>query len=522
MIRELSPELRSKIAAGEVIERPVSVVKELVENSLDAGANVIKVSVVGGGLTEIVVEDNGSGISFDELPAAVRRFTTSKIASEEDLEAIQTLGFRGEALASIADVSELTIYSSDGQTAGKIVVRGGHQIVLEPIPSPRGTRVIVRDLFFNFPARRKFLRSSANELSQIRDFLKRMVLLYPHVHWVFATEKGTVWNISPQMSPEERFYSVFQERAQFRESNEGSSWLHVYFNPRLMGELTLAVNGHLIRGSAYFQVLHVLRELWHGANLPVMVLSLWVDPADIDVNVHPQKQDIRFKSFAWVRTTLSNMCSQILEPPTRQPTVTSTEPISVPVVAEPSETYALFEGLEEFTQDQQASSVSIVDYLFDTFLLVKRDGAYEIWDQHAVNEKINYTRLTRGGPAQYLLEPVFIDISDVQAEVLTQTGFDLQKVRGGYFLRAVPRLLLLGKPLDVVLSDLGSVQEGLDKIVADLACKSSVKAGQPLSRWELEALVSEGLKVAHIAYDPHGRPAIVRLDKEALGKLFGR
>jgi len=147
MIRELPLEVRSKIAAGEVIERPVSVVKELVENALDAGATDIKVSVINGGLDEIMVSDNGCGMPFEELPLAVKRFTTSKIGSVEDLDSIATLGFRGEALASIADVADLTIFSCDGETSGQLRIRGGELLLCKPVASPKGTRVIVRDLF---------------------------------------------------------------------------------------------------------------------------------------------------------------------------------------------------------------------------------------------------------------------------------------------------------------------------------------------------------------------------------------
>jgi len=189
MIRELPLEVRSKIAAGEVIERPVSVVKELVENALDAGATDIKVSVINGGLDEIMVSDNGCGMPFEELPLAVKRFTTSKIGSVEDLDSIATLGFRGEALASIADVADLTIFSCDGETSGQLRIRGGELLLCKPVASPKGTRVIVRDLFFNLPARKKFLRSASTEFSHIQKFLQSMVLIYPNVQWTFTSEK---------------------------------------------------------------------------------------------------------------------------------------------------------------------------------------------------------------------------------------------------------------------------------------------------------------------------------------------
>lgn len=542
MIRELPLEVRSKIAAGEVIERPVSVVKELVENALDAGATDIKVSVINGGLDEIMVSDNGCGMPFEELPLAVKRFTTSKIGSVEDLDSIATLGFRGEALASIADVADLTIFSCDGETSGQLRIRGGELLLCKPVASPKGTRVIVRDLFFNLPARKKFLRSASTEFSHIQKFLQSMVLIYPNVQWTFTSEKGVIWHVPPQLSAEERFYSLFGQKAQFRAFTASQGELDIYLNPNIVGELILSVNGRLIKGSAYFQVLRILKDMWGGANLPVMVLRLNVEPDQVDVNVHPQKLDIRFKSQVWLRQALQELITQVRGEagglgidfktnggmPHYQSEAWTTTPNDAPTVISEAmrENYMLFQKEALQNQKDVGSVVSkgfeIKDYLYDTYILIKRDGVYELWDQHAVNEKINYWRLSSLYGVQFLLEPLFCGVDEETAQALTEMGFELQQVRGGYLIKAVPSLLLLSRSLDVIIDDLESIKGNIEKTRADLACKSAVKAGQKLSPMEIEALVVEGLKVLDVSYDPHGRPAVVKLDEALIERLFNR
>jgi len=542
MIRELSLEVRSKIAAGEVIERPVSVVKELVENALDAGATDIKVSVINGGLDEILVSDNGCGMPFEELPLAVKRFTTSKIGSVEDLDSIATLGFRGEALASIADVADLTIFSCDGETSGQLRVRGGEVLLSKPVASPKGTRVIVRDLFFNLPARKKFLRSASTEFSHIQKFLQSMVLIYPNVQWTFTSEKGVIWHVPPQLPAEERFYSLFGQKAQFHAFTASQGELDIYLNPKIVGELILSVNGRLIKGSAYFQVLRILKDMWGGANLPVMVLRLNVEPDQVDVNVHPQKLDIRFKSQGWLRQALQELTTQVRGEGGRlgidsktggemlqyqsEAWITTPNDASTVVSETMRENYMLFQ--KEALQNQKdvgaavSKGLEIKDYLYDTYILIKRDGVYELWDQHAVNEKINYWRLSSLYGVQFLLEPLFCGVDEETAQALTEMGFELQQVRGGYLIKAVPSLLLLSRSLDVIIDDLESIKGNIEKTRADLACKSAVKAGQKLSPMEIEALVVEGLKVLDVSYDPHGRPAVVKLDQALIERLFNR
>ncbi|MGB4688465.1 MAG: DNA mismatch repair protein, partial [Coprothermobacter proteolyticus] len=334
----------------------------------------------------------------------------------------------------------------------------------------------------------------------------------------------------------------FGQKAQFRAFTASQGELDIYLNPNIVGELILSVNGRLIKGSAYFQVLRILKDMWGGANLPVMVLRLNVEPDQVDVNVHPQKLDIRFKSQVWLRQALQELITQVRgeggglgidfktsgEMPHYQSEAWTTTPNDAPTVVSEAmrENYMLFQKEALQNQKDVGSVVSkgfeIKDYLYDTYILIKRDGVYELWDQHAVNEKINYWRLSSLYGVQFLLEPLFCGVDEETAQALTEMGFELQQVRGGYLIKAVPSLLLLSRSLDVIIDDLESIKGNIEKTRADLACKSAVKAGQKLSPMEIEALVVEGLKVLDVSYDPHGRPAVVKLDEALIERLFNR
>jgi DNA mismatch repair protein MutL len=340
-----------------------------------------------------------------------------------------------------------------------------------------------------------------------------------------------VWHVTPDMADEERFYSLFGQKATMRSVSTDHGTLSAYVNPSVAGELILAVNGRLIKGSAYYQVLRIIRQLWNGASLPVIVLSLLVDPSDIDANVHPQKMDIRFRSYGWLNQVVDELIKSLFSSDKtidngavsfENQSLDLIDSRTVPVNDAHADYNLLFSMDFNGISTSAGKTFEIKDYLYDTFILVKRNGTYELWDQHAVNEKINYWRLSSLYGVQYLLEPLFSNVDGETAVALEQMGFDLQEVRGGYLIKAVPTLLLLSRSLDTIISDVQSVKGNIEKVRADLACRSSVKAGQKLTVMEMEALISEGLKVLDINYDPHGRPAIVSLDEQLIRRLFNR
>ena len=310
-IQKLSPRLANQIAAGEVVERPASVVKELLENSIDAGANRVDVEVEAGGVKLMRIRDNGAGIAKDELPLALSRHATSKITELDDLEAVQTLGFRGEALASICSVSRLAMTSNDSeQPSGWKAVSEGREMAvnLEPAPHSQGTTVEVRDLFFNTPARRKFLRTEKTEFGRIDEVIKKLALSRFDVAFSLRHNNKTLFNMRPaenQLEQERRVTQIcgpaFMEQAVYLDIERGGlrlwGWMGLPTFSRSQADLQFFfVNGRAIRDKV---VTHAVRQayqdvLYHGRH-PAYVLFLELEPTDVDVNVHPTKYEVRFR-----------------------------------------------------------------------------------------------------------------------------------------------------------------------------------------------------------------------------------
>ncbi|MDG0970395.1 MAG: DNA mismatch repair endonuclease MutL [Porticoccaceae bacterium] len=326
-IQILSPQLANQIAAGEVVERPSSVLKELCENSLDAGATRIDVEIEQGGIKLIKVRDDGLGIPEDQLPLALSRHATSKITGLEDLEAVSTLGFRGEALASIASVSRLVMTSNNGQIGGWKAVSEGRdmQVRLEPAPHPQGTSVEVRDLFFNTPARRKFLRTENTEYKRIDDGLKKLALSRMDVSFSLKHNQKVQFNLraaSSQLEQEKRVADlcgpVFMEQALLVDNNRTGirlrGWIGLPTFSRSQADLQyFFVNGRSIRDKV---VSHAVRQayqdvLYHGRH-PAFVLFLEISPSEVDVNVHPTKHEVRFRDSGSIHSFVASTLKKAL------------------------------------------------------------------------------------------------------------------------------------------------------------------------------------------------------------------
>ncbi|MFT7166869.1 MAG: DNA mismatch repair protein MutL, partial [Parasphingorhabdus sp.] len=328
-IKILSPQLANQIAAGEVVERPASVLKELVENSLDAGATRIDIDVEQGGVKLIKIRDDGHGIPEHQLALALSRHATSKIDNLEDLEAVATLGFRGEALASIASVSRLTLTSNSGDSSGWKAVSEGRDMAVElqPAAHPQGTSVEVRDLFFNTPARRKFLRTEATEYNRIDDSIKKLALSRMEVSFSLRHNQRAQLNLRPAISQAEQEKRVadicgpaFMKEALYVDNDRTGirlwGWMGLPTFSRSQTDLQhFFVNGRAIRDKV---VSHAVRQayqdvLYHGRH-PAFVLFLEIEPADVDVNVHPTKHEVRFRDsrsiHGFVYSTLNRALSQ--------------------------------------------------------------------------------------------------------------------------------------------------------------------------------------------------------------------
>ncbi len=555
-IKVLPPEVASKIAAGEVVERPASVVKELVENSLDAGATEVRVEIFRGGLGLIKVSDNGCGIPPGEVELAFARYATSKISSIKDLFGIKTLGFRGEALASIAAVSKVTMITRPPEEPIGVMIRveGGRIVRKEPKGAPAGTTVSVESLFYNVPARRKFLKHPATETSHITEVVIHYALAYPEVKFALFKEGQLSFQSPGSGNMREVLARVYGPEVAGLllelEASEGPLKLYGYIGPpsfhKPQRAHTFFVNRRWVQDAMLSKA---LMEAYHGflpsGRYPLAVISLEIDPAMVDVNVHPTKREVRFRNPEEVfqafqkavrRLILSTQTSFAVSPRPISPAVGEPEqklfPIPEPKPAAPPE--------PALPLARTMPLLRVLGQVGLTYIVAEGpDGLYLI-DQHSAHERVIYEKLRKEGekaiPSQRLLEPVTVELTPHQSDLmefllpsLKEMGFDLEEFGPNTWLvRAVPAPFASRDIRMAVLDFVEALASGGtehlegDRVLATLACHCAVKAGDPLSMEEMRKLVQEmeGLDVMQTC--PHGRPTVVRISIERLAKEFGR
>ena len=515
-IQILSPQLANQIAAGEVVERPSSVLKELCENSLDAGASRIDVEVEQGGSKLIKVRDDGCGIAEGELPLALSRHATSKISDLEDLEAVLTLGFRGEALASIASVSRLALTSNSGNSAGWRAVSEGRdmEVELEPAPHPVGTSVEVRDLFFNTPARRKFLRTENTEYKRVADGLKKLALSRMDVAFSLKHNQKVQFNLrsaSSQLEQEKRVADicgpVFMEQALFVDNNRTRirlwGWIGLPTFSRSQADLQyFFVNGRSIRDKI---VSHAIRQayqdvLYHGRH-PAYVLFLEIEPGDVDVNVHPTKHEVRFREGGSVHSFVSSTLQKALATDRPQDHIRGSESEEIaghnlifpdqkplPLVGNSPNSYSSsWPSLQSASVNAPVSSYQnlyssqlqdgenndgeipplgfAIAQLKGIFILAENSHGLIIIDMHAAHERITYERMKnafdeQGLVAQPLLVPENLAVSQREADavdahqaVFSKLGFAVERAGSeSIIVREMPAILR-GSEVERLLRD---------------------------------------------------------------------
>ena len=516
-IHTLSPQLANQIAAGEVVERPSSVLKELAENSLDAGAKRVDVEVEQGGTKLIRVRDDGCGISESDLPLALSRHATSKILGLEDLEAVSTLGFRGEALASIASVSRLALTSNSGEGSGWKAVSEGRdmEVELQPAAHPQGTSVEVRDLFFNTPARRKFLRTENTEYKRLDDCLKKLALSRMDVAFSLKHNQKVQFSLRPAISQSEQEKRVadlcgpqFMEQALFVDNDRTGirlwGWIGLPTFSRSQADLQyFFVNGRSIRDKV---VSHAVRQayqdvLYHGRH-PAYVLFLEVLPGDVDVNVHPTKHEVRFRESGSIHSFVSSTLQKALatdRPQDHLPTNSGLElpdqnqPQSLigqnalPLAGAPGAGYqskwpptalssavnapaSNYQGLysanvEDSGQTEVPPLGFAVAQLKGIFILAENSHGLIIVDMHAAHERITYERMKnafdlQGLVSQPLLVPESLAVSQREADavesnqaVFTQLGFAVERAASeSIIVREIPAILR-GSEVEKLLRD---------------------------------------------------------------------
>ena len=567
-IHVLRPDIAQRIAAGEVIERPVSVVKELVENAIDAGAGEISVDLLGGGKSLIRVRDDGCGMGRADAEAAFIRHSTSKIESEDDLLAISTLGFRGEALPSISAVSRLTLRTSEGTDGPGTLVEceAGTVVSVSDAASPRGTMVEVRDLFFNLPARLKFLRSDTAELTPIVAYLTNVALAYPDLRLSAGHGARKVLDCPPVGSLRERIFQVFGkdtlERLMEIEHAEAAGCLRGFSSSPPLGRpdrrhQLFFVNRRPVRDKTIAAALHqAYRGILEKDLSPEAYLFFEIPPDEVDVNVHPSKNEVRFRRssdiFQIVLRAIERArlkCGGIVEvsPVDSRPAGVEAPAVQMGLgvpfaVGEPAAPFGTPPDACARPGDtgQEGSGRRVLGQFADAYIVAVDSEGLLVVDQHNAHERVLYDKYEvidrkRTWPVKMSLIPIVFDLSPSQAvrlassrEEIEGAGFRVEAMGGrSYALREYPDLFKPEDAQNVFLSLLEDLDEGPQegkkkKILAAMACKSAIKAGQPLPREKMEYLVAELFKTANPALCPHGRPIVVRIPRSQIEKGLKR
>ncbi len=542
-IRRLPDHLVNKIAAGEVVERPASAVKELVENALDAEARAITVDLRDGGAALIRVSDDGVGITAEELPLALERHATSKLSRDEDLEAIATLGFRGEALAAICAVSRFSVTSrARGAAEGLRLAGEGGKVVQElAVPADPGTTLEVRDLFFNTPARLKFLKSPPAELAASLRAFTPLVLAHEAVRFQ-ATNNGTAvltapaardlreragavwgWDIAEHLLPVDRAEHGVRVRglASPPDLTRGGR-----------DDIVLIVNGRPVRDPGLLQAtLDAYRPLLPRDRFPLAALAIALPEADVDANVHPTKAWVRCRHPRLIYEMVASAVQQALRRPAVIPELSvGTGGASALGVAGPAgvaEQAALF---GEAAPEAHARFGRVLGQVQDTFLVSASDEEVFFLDQHVAHERIIFERLRRelgrgAPPSQALLfaEPVDLGpagraLLERWRDPLERLGFAFEGFGGdAVVVRAVPALLKGDEPKRLVQAAVDEFsgpkvgEPAVDRALAFVACRAAVKANMPLAREEMERLVAELGTTETPYFCPHGRPIVSRV-----------
>jgi len=543
-IRRLPDALVNKIAAGEVVERPASAVKELVENALDAGATTIAVELRDGGAALVRVTDDGVGMTAEELPLALERHATSKLATDEDLDAIATLGFRGEALAAICAVSRFTVTSRARGVAAeglRLGGEGGAVIQRIGVPCDAGTTVEVRDLFFNTPARLKFLKSAATELSATLRGLTQLALAHPEVQLRVGNNGRPVLTAPAAATLKERIGALWGWDLAGRllpvNRDEHGVRVHGHASPPETtrggrDDVIIIVNGRPVRDPALLQaVLAAYRPILARDRFPLVVLAVELPATDVDANVHPTKAWVRFRHPRLVQEMLVAALHDTLQRPTAVPAAVEWRGDVQPptaVASAPGTQSALFaETAAPYTKAVRFGRV--LGQVQDTFIVATTDDEVFFLDQHVVHERVLFERLeaelaSGGAPSQALLFPEPIELAPAARALLDRwrtplerLGFAFDTAADAVVVTAVPTLLKGDEPrrlLEAAVEELGGPKAGapaIDRALAFVACRAAVKADTPLAREEMERLVGDLAQTRTPYFCPHGRPIVSRV-----------
>ncbi len=554
-IIKLDKDLANKIAAGEVIERPASVVKELIENSIDARADIIRIEIKNAGKRKIVVKDNGEGMTREDALLCVKRHTTSKIKSVQDLFHISSLGFRGEALASIAAVSDLTIITNTGDGTGIKVSVIDREIKDEEYVCQKGTTVIVKNLFYNTPARRKYLNSDATELKHIIDIVTRYALAYPDISFSLVHNEIEILN-APKGTLLDKILAVYgTEIAEnmIRVEHEGVLTINGYVGSMAITKKTrdfqnFFVNGRFVRSDLIREAVEdAYKSLLFLDRKPVVVLNFIINPNKIDVNIHPTKLEVKFDNPDFIKEETRKAVREALSRNIKHEVKIKEKQVKLENLVKDSN--PKYTSSEYFSREKQAlireapeeKPYRILGQVHKTFIIAETDDGFMVVDQHAAAERINLEMIEAMMKAedkkQRLLSPIIIrpqkkDVALINELLpkLEEFGFEIEPFGNDEFiLRQVPVVFRtelnkenMNEFFEELIANIKNSNMIDDEIIYTMACKASIKANQELSVKEMYNLLDELFKTKFPYSCAHGRPTILKFKLNELEKMFKR
>ena len=572
-IRVMSENLANKIAAGEVVEKCASVVKELVENSIDAGANNIKVNLVDGGLTSIAVVDNGSGMDKEDAVLSFSRHATSKIYKDDDLFFIETLGFRGEALASIASVAEVDMETCNSDIGTHVHIKGGVMDLVEATSARVGTSITITNLFYNTPARLKYLKSEATELNNCTSFIEKLSLANPTIAFTLTNNDRVVVKTSGSGNLLKTIHEIYglnvsSNMLEIKASSDDFEVTGFVGKPGILkknrNHFNTFVNGRIVRNNEINRAINDAYNTYkHEGFYPIVVINIETDPTLVDVNIHPTKQDIKMSKMdelvsliyktikealynnliipnAIVDDALNEVKSDFIEPSVYDKDKTVTE------VVQTTFDFGTAKEEEPVIKNEAFKSLKLypIGQVHGTYIIAENEDGMFILDQHAAHERVNYEMIKKrfaDEVVQYtdMLVPLSIELStsDFNAfmdnvSVLEDLGFKIEEF-------GINTILIKGHPtwlaknfegdnlrtiVDLVIENGKNFNKDrfLDSLAKMVSCKMSVKANEHLSLGEMEKLLDDLVKCDNPYNCCHGRPSIMKFTNYELEKMFKR
>ena len=572
-IRVMSENLANKIAAGEVVEKCASVVKELVENSIDAGANNIKVNLVDGGLTSIAVVDNGSGMDKEDAVLSFSRHATSKIYKDDDLFFIETLGFRGEALASIASVAEVDMETCNSDIGTHVHIKGGVMDLVEATSARVGTSITITNLFYNTPARLKYLKSEATELNNCTSFIEKLSLANPSIAFTLTNNDRVVVKTSGSGNLLKTIHEIYglnvsSNMLEIKASSDDFEVTGFVGKPGILkknrNHFNTFVNGRIVRNNEINRAINDAYNTYkHEGFYPIVVINIETDPTLVDVNIHPTKQDIKMSKMdelvsliyktikealynnliipnAIVDDALNEVKSDFIEPSVYDKDKIVTE------VVQTTFDFGTAKEEEPVIKNEAFKSLKLypIGQVHGTYIIAENEDGMFILDQHAAHERVNYEMIKKrfaDEVVQYtdMLVPLSIELStsDFNAfmdnvSVLEDLGFKIEEF-------GINTILIKGHPtwlaknfegdnlrtiVDLVIENGKNFNKDrfLDSLAKMVSCKMSVKANEHLSLGEMEKLLDDLVKCDNPYNCCHGRPSIMKFTNYELEKMFKR